>query len=79
MTTSQNEPQVAKNAQFLILFTGAVLLAIYVLLRYAGLWGETDTNSFTSAIRSMLDGGRLVSQGHVYPNGYGFQTLAVFL
>src|SRR5262249_13660206 len=46
-----------------------------------GLWGETDTEAFTTAIRAILRSGQLIpasGQG-VYPNGYGFQALTILL
>jgi hypothetical protein len=59
----------------------AVLLSAYALVRYGGRWGETDTRDFTASIRALLDTGQLVpgSQYHVYPNGFGYQALVVFL
>lgn len=59
----------------------ATLLSVYTLLRYGGLWGETDTRDFTASIRAILDTGQLVpgSQYPVYPNGFGYQALAMML
>ena len=80
MTRSQNQLQVVnRSAQFFILLSAVILLGTYVLLRYAGLRGETDTNVFTSVIRAMQDSGELIPSASFYPNGYGFQTLSVFL
>jgi hypothetical protein len=55
----------------------AVVLSVYALLRYRGLWGEGDTAVFTAAIRSIRDTGMLVPgpNQHVYTNGYGYQAL----
>jgi hypothetical protein len=57
------------------------LVAIYTMLRYGGLWGETDTYTRTGDILTVLHAGHLVpADGEsVYPNGYGFQAIAVFL
>src|SRR3954447_4090409 len=58
-----------------------VLVALYTTLRYRGLWGETDTYTRTGDILTVLHAGQLVpADGEsVYPNGYGFQAIAVFL
>ncbi len=68
-------------AEVVTLVLMAVLLSAYALIRYGGRWGETDTRDFTASIRALLDTGQLVpgSQYHVYPNGFGYQALAVFL
>lgn len=71
--------QVSASAEVLVLFTAVTLLAGYAIMRYSGLWSETDTHAAAVAIRSMIDGAKLVPQGYVYPNGYGFQALATIL
>ena len=79
MKTQQTQNKVTERAQFFMLFSAALFLAIYILLRYGGLWGESDTFVFTGVIRNMFDNQTLVPSGHIYPNGYGYQTLAIFL
>ena len=79
MKTQQTQNKVTERAQFFMLFSAALFLAIYILLRYGGLWGESDTFVFTGVIRNMFDSQMLVPSGHIYPNGYGYQTLAIFL
>lgn len=59
--------------------TAAALVAGFTTMRYGGLWGETDTNAFASAIRAMLTEAHLVPRQFVYPNGYGFPVLGTFL
>lgn len=73
--------EVADRVEIAMLLVVAVLLSAYAALRYRGLWGEGDTSVFTNAIRAMLGTGLLApGDGQViYPNGYGFQALAVFL
>lgn len=71
--------QGSASAEVLVLFTAVTLLAGYTIMRYSGLWSETDTHAAAVAIRSMIDGAQLVPQGYVYPNGYGFQALATIL
>jgi hypothetical protein len=59
----------------------ALLIGVYVLVRYAGLWGETDSSAASFAIRDMRDTATLIpGPGNtVYPNGYSFQAIAVFV
>ncbi|HSH04786.1 MAG TPA: hypothetical protein VLL52_19900 [Anaerolineae bacterium] len=65
---------------FSILVTIVSLLVSYSFLRYTGYWGETDTNAFSNYIYQILASGTLVPEtGIVYPNGYGYQALAVFV
>lgn len=66
-------------AELLVLLTAATLVAGYAAMRYGGLWGETDTFAAADAIRAMLQEGQLIPRQVAYPNGYGFQTLAVAL
>jgi hypothetical protein len=58
-----------------------MLISLYPLLRYGGSWNiGGDTVNFVITIRSVLDTGELDPSGRqVYPNGYGFQALSVFL
>jgi hypothetical protein len=79
MSKPQNRDQAPYFTEFSLLLTGVFLVGLYVLLRYRTLWGETDTHVFTTVIRAMLDASELLQAGDVYPNGYGYQTLAVFL
>jgi hypothetical protein len=69
------------RAEVALLLGAALLLALYVLLRYQGLWGEGDTYELTIDMRSVLDSGRLEPPDGlpIYPNGYGYQALAAFL
>src|SRR5262245_12346018 len=63
-----------------VLLTVAALIASYALLRYSGYWGEGDTSTFTRAIRSVMDTGRIAPEGYfLYGNGYGYPSLVVFL
>jgi len=62
-----------------LLFVAVLLLALFFLFRYRGMWGEQDTATFTQAIRAMYKSGKLVPDQHAYSNGYGFQALSVFL
>lgn len=66
--------------QLTLMVIAVVILGCYPLLRYGGRWGELDTNAATWAIRTMAETGELIpSQGVIYPLGYAFQSLAVFL
>ena len=67
------------STEVIILLAAATLLAGFMVMRYGGLWGETDTNVFATAIRVMLAEARLVPEQYVYGNGYGFPALATLL
>lgn len=67
------------STEVIILLTATALVAGYSAMRYRGLWGDSDTAAFASAIRAMIADARLIPQQHVYSNGYGFPTLATFL
>lgn len=71
--------QSAGSTEVIILLTAAALVAGYSVMRYGGLWGDSDTNAFAAAIRAMLADTRLIPQQHVYSNGYSFPALATFL
>lgn len=77
-----NSPkQLSHSAEFILLCTVLVLICIYTTVRYAGLWGETDTYTRAGDILTVLHTGRLApaGDGSVYPNGYAYQAVAVFL
>jgi hypothetical protein len=77
----QQDSALSSRAEVALLIAAATLTATYILLRYGTMWGEGDTMVFTKAIRGILDSGQLVpSAGDIiYPNGYGYQALGVFL
>ena len=69
-----------KPSTYIILLIGlAFLVGMYEILRYSGLIGESDTASFTRAIANMLHSGTLTPSGSIYPNGYGYQVLVIWL
>lgn len=70
-----------RQIQVTLLLVATLIIATYFLLRYEGYWAEADTRSTTWAIRDVNTTGKLVpgSGYFTYPNGYGFQALAVFL
>lgn len=76
---SSQPQQLPARAEVLVLLTAVFLLAAYLLLRYGGRWGETDSFVFTNAIRTMSDTARLIPEKDVYPGGYSFQSLVIFL
>lgn len=72
-------PQDSAKSQIIIVLTAALLIGAYAVMRYGGLWGETDTATFTRIIRATLRTGSLVPPGIAYFHGYGFPVLAAFL
>lgn len=72
--------KVSANLHLVILLLSATLLAVFVTIRYGGLWGDNDTHSFATSIAAIGDTGQLIPDvGSRYPNGYGFQVTAVVL
>jgi hypothetical protein len=72
----------ASNQYFLLvslLTSAAIILGIYFLVRYQGLWGETDTAEFARLIRAILISDSLQNAEVVYTNGYGYQSLSLTL
>lgn len=65
--------------EVIILLTATALVAGYAAMRFGGRWGETDSNVFATAIRAVVEEGRLVPDRYAYSNGYGFPVLAAFL
>jgi hypothetical protein len=65
--------------QLVILLAAGSLVALYAALRYGGLWGDSDTQVFSTAIRAMVAEGSLITQEEIYANGYGYPVLVVFL
>jgi len=56
----------------------AVVIGAYFILRYGGLWAESDTGVMTAAIRVVRDNGELAPQAPgVYVNGYGYQVISI--
>jgi hypothetical protein len=79
---SSNESPQSKRigAEVALLVTALGVLAGYSLLRFGGLWGETDARTIAQTIQAMQEAGRLIpSSGPVYPNGYSYQALSVFI
>lgn len=65
---------------YLVLLVGlALLLGLYLLLRYGGYWGEGDTVYFTRAIYSIQASEELMLPENTYQNGYAYQALIVWL
>ncbi|MCB0041889.1 MAG: hypothetical protein KDE23_19535 [Caldilinea sp.] len=80
MTTQQPSRRASSaTLEVIALLAAAVLVAGFMAMRYGGLWGETDTNAFATAIRAMLAEFRLIPQEYAYGNGYGYPALATFL
>jgi hypothetical protein len=57
-----------------------LLIALYFVLRYGGLWAENDTVVQANAIRAVADSGRLIPEDErIYFNGYAYQVIAAFV
>jgi hypothetical protein len=61
-----------------VLFFG-FLIGGYYVLRYHGLWTETDTSTITIAIESILKEGILIPKGFLYQHGFGYQANSIAL
>jgi hypothetical protein len=67
------------NRQIALIISATLLGALYMLMRYGGLWGETDTAIFTQAMRAIVAENSLVPKSVAYSNGYGYQILGIWL
>lgn len=67
------------SIELIVLLTAMTLVAGYAAMRYGGLWGEVDTSAAATAIRAMVGEAQLIPRQVAYPNGYGFQALALSL
>jgi hypothetical protein len=66
------------EAGLVVLIT--LLIGVYFILRYSGLWMESDTANLTTAIRGVLQSGRIVPAGDTaYSNGYAYQVIVTLL
>lgn len=74
-------PTQAHQARFLLsLMLYMLLMGAYYVLRFEGRWAEIDSNYFTMAIRNIAQHGQLVPpSGEVYPGGFGYQSVTLFL
>lgn len=57
----------------------ALVVTLYVALRYGYRWGEQDTGQFADAISLVLAQGTIAPSGGAYPHGYAYQTIAATL
>jgi hypothetical protein len=71
--SSSNKIQVA------LLIGAMLLIAIYSIARYRGLWGETDTASFTQSMRAISLEGTIIPNSSQYANGYGYSVLGLWI
>ncbi|MCL4508185.1 MAG: hypothetical protein M1296_01515 [Chloroflexi bacterium] len=67
---------------FLCVLVFALLIALYLLARFQGHYVEQDTAEMTSLIQAVLKFGSAIpdpSVPAVYPSGYGFQAISIYL
>jgi hypothetical protein len=76
---SNGHGSIGIKTQIALLIGTTLLIALFTLARYGGSWGETDTASFTQAMRAMLVESSLVPRSAAYSNGYGYPVLGVWL
>jgi len=81
MRSQDSDGQIAIgiNTQIAALIGATLLIGLFALARYGGSWGETDTASFTQAMRAMVAESCLVPRSGAYSNGYGYPVLGVWL
>lgn len=63
----------------LLLMAALLFLALYAILRYGGLWSENDTGAFLGFTKNIIENEQLTPDKGLYANGYGYQSLLVFL
>lgn len=78
MALPVNRPQIHRI--YLLVMVGlAFILALYAVARFGSWWSEPDTTTITSHLLFNFRDARLVPEGIVYPLGYGYQALAMFV
>lgn len=75
--TSDNHSTQTYTPKLVVLLIGVMLLAVYFLLRYGGNWGDNDSHDFTQNIYLVSESATILPPEGAYPNGYGFQALAI--
>jgi hypothetical protein len=79
MNESPSQSTTRSTQEIIVLLTAAMLLSIFVAIRFGGLWGEHDTYVFARSIQAVLDHASLVPPRFAYSNGYGYPALGAFL
>jgi hypothetical protein len=55
----------------------ALLVTLYILLRYGLRWGDSDTGQILQATRNVAEQGTISPTGITYPHGYAYQSIIV--
>jgi hypothetical protein len=55
----------------------ALLVTIYILVRYGLRWGDSDTGQILQATRNVATQGTISPSGVTYPHGYAYQSIIV--
>jgi len=77
-TPVQGAPDAQRREDVLALLGLALVIGAYFILRYRGLWAESDTGVMTQAIRVVGDNDALAPPtSGVYVNGYGYQIVSM--
>lgn len=63
----------------LLIICYAVLVYLYMVFRFDGLWGEGDTLVVTRGIVSSIQSQSLLNTRYPYNNGIGFVAIIIFL
>jgi hypothetical protein len=72
--------QVSSSGKQIAVLIGVMLLiSIYAIARYQGMWGETDTASFAQSMRAISAEGTLAPKNSLYSNGYGYPVLGQWI
>jgi hypothetical protein len=70
---------IGSKTQIVGLVGTTLLIALFMIARYGGSWGETDTANFTQAMQAIVAESNLVPRSAAYSNGYGYPALGVWL
>lgn len=55
----------------------ALLVTLYILVRYGLRWGDSDTGQILQATRNVASQGTISPSGVAYPHGYAYQSIIV--
>jgi len=78
VNAGSSTPDRRRGENLLVLIGLALVIGAYFILRYGGLWAESDTGVMTQAIRVVGENAALApATSGVYVNGYGYQVVSL--
>jgi hypothetical protein len=72
-------PETPSGIWIVLMLAFGFLIGGYYVLRYHGLWTESDTATITLAIESIRKNRTLIPEGFLYQHGFGYQANSITL